>query len=544
MKKNSCKYEFFSSRFVLALIICMLFSAVSVVLPAYSGEMINSVTRGGGDVWKYVLLFAGIGLLQYAMSVLRQVTEGVYQSSQKRTMRSNAFSFFLHEKDSSKEKRAEAVSFVNNDIPVIVGDFYLGYINLAGLFCVIGLTITALFVIHWILAVIIVSSSLLILLIPHSHKKGSAASRTAYSSILSTYNAGFLSFLEGMSIIKVFRYFTRAFQNEEEKNKNAEKAELNVLKFQWLVYNWTALVQIAKNVLLLVAGVILIKNGQILVGDLVAVIQLAELIASPIEVLAYVIQAMNAARPLRENYVSMLRVKETPIENSLPEGESAIEISNLSYEIEGITILKNINIRFEGKKKYLLVGESGSGKSTLLNLIAGLGSADYTGSLKYSGVELRDLDKEAYYEKLAIDFQEPYLFQASLKENILLGREINDSEFERIIEKLNLQYLLDRYGGTEIDASVLEKLSGGEKQRVALARTLIGKPAILLLDEVTASLDKQNAEIIEKVILAEDAMVIHVSHRTDSEIEKLYDCVIIMSAGKIAPETNTGDVLV
>lgn len=525
------KHEFIGIRFILTLMVCVIFGAVSVVFPAYSGEMINSVMLEAGNIWTYILFFIGIGLLQYFLSVLWQISDGCFQSFQKRQMRSKAFAYYLRETENDKEKRAVAVSFINNDIPVIVSDYYMGYINLVGLFTVIGLSVSALLVIHWSLAVIIVVSSLLILFIPHAHKKKSADARISYSASLSVYNTSLISFLEGINVIKLFKYSDRANRREESENKIIEKAEIKVLGYQWLVYNWTALVQIAKNVLLLVVGVLLINSGNILIGDLVAVIQISALIAAPIETIAYVIQSMNAARPLRNRYVEMLHTQQNIRRNDATMEENPIiEIKDLSYEAGGITILKDINMSFSGKKKYLLMGESGSGKSTLLRLIAGLGDLNYKGRITYNGKDIKDISEDSYYSILTMTFQEPYLFNATLKENILLGRECNEHEYEEVLDRLNLRYLIERYGNKEIDATSMERLSGGEKQRVVLARALIGNPSIYLFDEVTSSLDEQNANLIEHVLTGLDAMVIHVSHRVDSERKKLYDEVRYLSS--------------
>lgn len=128
-------------------------------------------------------------------------------------------------------------------------------------------------------------------------------------------------------------------------------------------------------------------------------------------------------------------------------------------------------------------------------------------------------------------FQEPYLFCASLRENILLGREISEEAYRDVIEKLNLTYLLERCGGQELTPEVMEQLSGGERQRVALARAMVGKPAVYLLDEVTSALDQENSERVERLLLQEDAAVIHVCHKPNEALLPLYDSQFVLANG-------------
>lgn len=111
----------------------------------------------------------------------------------------------------------------------------------------------------------------------------------------------------------------------------------------------------------------------------------------------------------------------------------------------------------------------------------------------------------------------------SLKENIIMGRNVKDSDYEAILKKLNLGYLLERFSDVELDTEMVAKLSGGEKQRIALARAMVGKPQVYLLDEITSSLDEQNAREMEEILLAEDAMVLYVCHKIIPELKGQYE---------------------
>jgi len=131
-------------------------------------------------------------------------------------------------------------------------------------------------------------------------------------------------------------------------------------------------------------------------------------------------------------------------------------------------------------------------------------------------------------------FQEPYLFQATLEENILLGQPIPKDAYQNVLKKLNLEYLAERYRGQEITPEATEQMSGGERQRVALARAMVRNPEVYLLDEVTSALDAENSEAIEEMLLRENAAVIHVCHKPNPKLRPLYQKQFVLQDGKLS----------
>ena len=210
-----------------------------------------------------------------------------------------------------------------------------------------------------------------------------------------------------------------------------------------------------------------------------------------------------------------------------------LQLDHLSCCLGELKLLNNITLRFAPGKKYLITGPSGSGKTTLLKLLAGLPGTPYTGSILLGDTDIRQIPDASYYSRVCPVFQEPYLFHVSLKENILLGRDVEEAYYLDILKELNLQYLLDRYKDQEITPEILEKLSGGERQRIALARAMAGKPSIYLLDEVTSALDPANARLIESLLLDVDATVIHIAHKSVPELLPRYDGVFRLWDGTL-----------
>lgn len=188
----------------------------------------------------------------------------------------------------------------------------------------------------------------------------------------------------------------------------------------------------------------------------------------------------------------------------MSKSETILKIENVSYRYNDAEkddyVLKNLNFEFETGKVYAIKGKSGSGKTTLLSLISGL-EKDYEGSINFNGKELREIDLDNYRSKdIGIVFQSYNLLpHLTAVENIMLSMHISNLKIEHKKEKA--VELMQRVGLSENqkDRRVL-KLSGGEQQRVAIARSLSYNPKMILADEPTGNLDKETENEILKIL--------------------------------------------
>lgn len=173
-----------------------------------------------------------------------------------------------------------------------------------------------------------------------------------------------------------------------------------------------------------------------------------------------------------------------------------LKLEHISFHADAAEILEEISFTVETGEMVMLSGPSGSGKSTLLKIIGDLLSPT-AGTLWFREEKVADLKPETYRRKVAYVFQIPHLFGASVRENLEYPAKIAGTA-------VDAQAIGDYLKLFQLEESVLDKrptsLSGGEKQRIALIRTLLMQPEVLLLDEVTASLDEENAKIIEETV--------------------------------------------
>jgi len=222
-----------------------------------------------------------------------------------------------------------------------------------------------------------------------------------------------------------------------------------------------------------------------------------------------------------------------------------IEMQNVSYRYEGgtDTVLRNVSASFESGKVYAIIGQSGAGKSTLLSLISGLDTCK-DGDIYYKGRNMRDFDRDEYRSKsVGVIFQSyNLLLNSTAVYNISLSMNISESFIkERQAKKNHAYFLLDKVGidRETADRKIL-KLSGGEQQRVGIARALSHNPDVIIADEPTGNLDaeteKSILEILSRLAYDDNKCVIIVTH--SENVTAIADEVMVIQSGHLLGENE------
>ncbi len=192
------------------------------------------------------------------------------------------------------------------------------------------------------------------------------------------------------------------------------------------------------------------------------------------------------------------------------------------------TIFADVNLRMESGKKYLVTGESGSGKSSLIKILLNI-YTDYTGNVLLAGKNYRELAKDSWYQYISVVGQDSFVFQDTVYRNITLFDTYPEEEVQRVVKLCCLEEFV-KHHEEGLEYRIEENgrnISGGERQRICLARALIRRPKILILDEATSALNQEMAHQIEANVLSlEDTMVLAVSHRVFEDLKNQYDAEI------------------
>ncbi|CAK9330779.1 phosphate ABC transporter ATP-binding protein [Thermoanaerobacter kivui] len=215
-----------------------------------------------------------------------------------------------------------------------------------------------------------------------------------------------------------------------------------------------------------------------------------------------------------------------------------IEFKDVSYNRFGKEILKNISVKFEGGAIHTIVGPSGAGKSTLIKLINRLIDPTH-GSILIDDVDIKTIDVIDLRRRVGMVFQQPHLFEETVKENIEYGPMLKGEK------NVNVEYYLSIVGlNIEYATRDVKNLSGGEQQRVSIARTLANNPEALLLDEPTSALDPTSTEIVEKLIfnLKEkmNLTIIWITHNME-QAKRIGDYTALLNKGQLIEYAKTYD---
>ncbi len=217
---------------------------------------------------------------------------------------------------------------------------------------------------------------------------------------------------------------------------------------------------------------------------------------------------------------------------------------NFSYKA-GSQTLKNINLKLKKGRKTAIVGHTGSGKTTLLDLIAGF-HYDYEGKILIDGTELREFDIKSYRSKIALVPQDVFLFKGTLRENITYGvKNYTEEEFKKAVKIALVDDFVKRLP-EEYDTQVGERgstLSGGEKQRIAIARAILRKSDIILLDEATSALDNESERRFKEMFkeIEKNALLVVIAHRLSTVLDA--DEIVVMDRGEIVAKGKHEELL-
>lgn len=366
----------------------------------------------------------------------------------------------------------------------------------------------------------------------------------------SAMNALLMDNLQGVRQIKAFSRQAHEDERFAKRAGDMRNAQLGIMRM-WAVYGpGMGFAGAAGFALVLWVGGSLVLTGKMSSGELVGFLLFLHMFYAPIGQLHGLNQMMQSARAAGERVFDIL---DTPEERSAQTGGAALrepvrgevvfEGVNFSYS-EGKTALQDINLHAKPGQMIALVGPTGAGKSTVVNLLPAFYEAT-SGRIAIDGQDIRDVSLESLREHISVVSQEPFLFNGTLRENILYGKiEATDAELNAAAKAANCHEFISRLPDG-FDTSVGErgvKLSVGEKQRVSIARALLKNAPILILDEATASVDTATERLIQEALehLMAGRTSFVIAHRL-STIRKA-DQILVLRQGEII-ERGTHDEL-
>lgn len=548
MKGKSLKSAFWERNkalFVVALIAEMIMQGMNILL-SYFLQVVTDIAAGidGSGSLKTVAIEVGamfitmgvVGTIA-AKTKLKFITKGVkqYKSRLFEGITMKGISAFRGENTS------KYTSALTNDIAVIEENYVASNFDIVTqIFIFIG-ALTLMFYSNWVLT--LVALGLVLLPVIASVCTGNAL--VSLEKKVSEKNEGFLGLitevLEGFSVIKSFKAEDTIRKMVDKNNAELEKAKRVRGTRRYIVSLIGGGAHFVAQIGVFIVGALLCLNGKgITPGMLFMFVNLMNFVIQPVAQLPGIFAKKKAAYALIQKMEEAIAVDDEA--DTRTEGctiDEGIKLNNLSFGYEeGNNVINGLSYEFEKGKSYAVVGASGCGKSTMFQLMLA-GMDNYSGQIMYDNNELKSISPESLYETVSTIQQNVFVFNASIRDNITMFKDFSKEEVDRVIKLSGLEELIEKKGEDYLCGENGNGLSGGEKQRISIARALLRNSKLLLVDEATAALDAETSnKVINAILKLKDMTRIVITHDLDEASLKQYDSIITLKNGRIVENGN------
>ena len=536
--------------FTLDMLASLLMALVGIVYPIITREMLNNLIP---DREYRKIIIAGIGLLvlylvrmllnyfiQYYGHIMGVRMQAEMRSDMFRHLEKLPYTFY------DNHETGKIMSRMTSDLMDISELAHHGPENLLISSISVVISFIYLYTIHPILTLIIFACVPFLLVIALVLRK---RMRNAFmESRVSTaqINASLESSISGIRVTKAFENADKEQEKFEEGNLRFVSARRKAYRAMGQFHSATAFITDVFNVIILIAGGLFLYNGDILLGDYSAFVVSVGLFISPIMTLINFMEQYQTGVTGFERFVEIMDEKpeeDAPDAVDIEAVEGDIELRDVSYSYaDGTDVLDHLSLHIKKGQTYALVGPSGGGKTTICHLIPHFYDVpEGDGDILIDGHSLRSLTRASVRRNIGIVQQDIYLFNASIRDNILYGRlDATEEEVVEAAKRANIpDYIMTLEDG--YDTVIGERgvrLSGGQKQRLSIARVFLKNPPILILDEATSALDNTTEIYIQEALdeLCQGRTTIVVAHRLSTV--KNADEIAVIADGKIAEQGN------
>lgn len=445
----------------------------------------------------------------------------------------------------SNESTGKIISALTNDMRP-VEDYYLD--SILSILDISVSFVGALALMLWYspsLTVVSILLSILPILVSIPSAKKLADKEKMLSDKNENYVETIKDILSGFTVIKSFRIekeIQKRFQKDNEYIEEA-KYERRYAEENVNLLSTAASVMMRLGVFIIGAWMA-VSRTDVTPGIVLVFLQLVTFVIYPIEKIPKILANRKAAIAIMDKLADTLSEENNESSDMLQcTMAKQICVNNVTFHYtEEKNVLQDINIQFDAGKKYAIVGDSGSGKTTLLNLLMRTYDG-YRGSIQYDGIELSKISLDSLFQTVSSVQQNVFVFNDTIYNNVTLYKHFPEKDIQTAMDQAGLTEIIHTHGKDYVCGENGNALSGGEKQRISIARALLRKTSVLFLDEATAALDEMTAnEIMSCILSIENMTSIVITHRLDDNLLKQYDKIIVLHNGKVE-ECDTFDNL-
>ena len=515
-----------------------LFQTAAMIIISLMLEKIMAIATAKDleALYEQGIMFLVLFVLSVLMYMLITYLKPKYQKRAITQYKNNIYTHILDKNiaNFNKHNTSTYISALTNDVTKIEEEYLFSAFDLITNITLFICTI----VVMLIYSPLLTLSGIILSLLPFIGAIIVGGKLAFHEKEISDQNASFMHFIKdnliGFSTIKVFKSEGKIKELFVKNNNVLESKKASKIKT-------LALMEMVQTVLSLVSqfGVffigayISIKTGDIAPSVILLFVQLMNYIISPLMQIPSSLSKRLACKPLFEKISEIIQKESDSNQGEAINDINEITISNLKFMYDDKVILNDITHKFERNKAYAIVGTSGSGKTTLINLLLGKYN-NYSGNIYYNNTELREISIDSLFEVSSFVEQNVFVFDDSIINNITMYSNIEDELLKEAIDKSGLATLIEEKGPQYRCGENGCNLSGGEKQRISIARALVKKSKLLLLDEATSALDNEtSSSIINNLLQIDNTTKIMITHRLDEEILRKFDEIIVLKNGNI-----------
>ncbi|MGL4730755.1 MAG: ABC transporter ATP-binding protein [Clostridium sp.] len=439
--------------------------------------------------------------------------------------------------DFSRVNSGRYISILSNDMTMIEKDYLKNIFNIINTMWGFFLATISMFWLSKEITLFVIGLGVLMMFLPKLFGKTLSDKKANYSNSLEIFTFKIKDVFLGFDIIKTFNSEEKIKKEYDVWNKKTQGEDYKFNVYQAVINVIGTIVSLSIFGVVFIVGSYFVINGRMDIGTMLACVQLCNNVANPIGDSIEIINNIKSLKSISDKIMIVMKSeKENRVYREKKEFNREITLENVKFSYDNNkSVINNISLKFEKGKKYAIVGASGCGKSTLLKLILKYFN-NYDGDIKVDDLDLKDISKEKIYELITMIHQNVFIFDATLKENLTLFGDYDNEDINKAIKLSGLEVVLKNLE-LGVESSLGESgnlLSGGEKQRIAIARALIKKTPILFLDEATSSLDNETSYKIEKTILKmKDVTAVVITHKLLEDVLKDYDEIIVLKNGKV-----------
>lgn len=443
----------------------------------------------------------------------------------------------LESQQVKNRKESEYISLLTNNVKSIESDYFgTKYDIIYGVVYIIAGIILSV-AIDWRILLVAGIIFVMIYLVISSIVSRVETQTENVLNALDKYTIRVREFIHGIRLIVSSNL---AQHTKEEMYKEIDNVQENQAQLNKKVVNINIISQmLVSSVVFAFLGytVYAVRNNIMSVGEIIFIISGFLFLLQP------GMQILQCLPSLKAGNVALSEIDHDIFALSLKDGKEQCEQEEVIISGDSVTVsydanvvLKDVNFSLKDHKKYLVVGTSGCGKSTFLKLLL-REINPLKGQMKYGSIDYDSISTDSLLRNITCMPQQCIIFDDTIRNNICMYRNVSEQEYRKVLEKTQLTEFVESFA--EKDDHILKdfgsNISGGEKARIALARTLLSRAKVLLLDEPFANLDIQNVKKIEEILLSiEDRCIVNVSHVINEENVNRYDLVLRVEDGNIS----------